>query len=163
MPNKYAGCSSAKELLSALYRENYRKLLLAAAEHKEYHLLAEEIVQSVFRDALRNYELLAVHEDPDSWLTQALQSRIRVMDRKIKQRNPQELTEWRQNLNRLYEKFGRIDLSILQNTLFNSREKLLFDMYFLEGCSLRELSALSGLPESRLQMILTAILEKLLT
>ncbi len=162
MVNKYKSCRNPKEFIDILYQNNYSRLLHAVSSQPDCTLLSEHLVQEVFFEMLRRFDYPMLAEDPDRWLTETLQIKIELIQRKQKLQDADEHKKWREEMRLLWEKYGSVDLSCVNGSNLNGHEKLLFQMYYLECNSLAELARLERASSQELRAYLDQILLKLL-
>ncbi len=163
MTDKYERFLDPKEFLAALTRENYPRLLPALSQELHSPALAEEILQSVFRDALRNHPLLIrPGSDPDKWCETEVRERLLLVRHRLSKRSPEEQALWEADMRCLEERFGHVDLTLLQNTRLSRQERAIFHMFYLQGYPVSDLAFLKNMSAEQVRRRLGHILEVLL-
>lgn len=151
-----------QEFITALYIDNYRKMMSMVGKDLICHSLAEDIVQETFCEALRNIDELSKHENPGGWLMETAKFKMKEIKRRINARSIHEAEEVELELESIKNEYGLVELSIIMDSTLTIHEKTLFHMFYMEGYSVKEMARLENISESNFRVKMLRIRAKII-
>ena len=143
----------AKEFFERLFREYYDKLfhyVLKCLSYKNY-MVAEDIVQSIYCEAMRKYKIVKLHPNPVGWLMKTGSYKIKAWKRRG--------STGEVSLDGLPVEAGAVDfrlsaaeIRVAIQTVLNAEEQELFERYYIEGYSVREMAEREHMTEAAFKM-----------
>jgi len=152
----------AMEFVAALYQTNYDKMVKFSMNAVYNKILAEDIVQDTYYEALRKADVLFEHPNPMGWLIETMKNKIRAFKRRAMHRNEVYEPECDQmKLAGMEEQFGCAELQLIIEDTLTPHEQQLFRLYFIQGYSARELAAMENISESSFKVRMCRIRKRL--
>ncbi len=150
-----------REFVTALYEQNYKKLMSMVSKDPLCYPLTEDIVQETFFEAVRNMDKLLVHENPGGWLMKTARYKMSEVKRRMITRSKHETEAVEEEWAYLENEYGLVELNVILNAALDAHEKLLFHMFYFEGYSMKELASLERIQEGNLRVRMYRIRKKI--
>lgn len=151
-----------KELLDALYREQYDFLLKYITGHMRYLDIdtAEDIIQDAFYEMVRKSEGLGDHPNLCGWLTETVKRKMISYYRKASTSEVKMGEEWPD------QGLTQKEYELLENKLFleqaaSMEERELLTRHYIEGYPLAQLAKEAGISEGAMKVKLLRIRKKI--
>lgn len=148
-------------LLVRLYNVCRRDIIAMVKKDFACAPYAEDILQDVFKEAVRNGEKLMTHENPAGWIFETARNKMMNKKRKVHYRSQKEDRTVDINTIAVDDDFGIVELFSLLDSTLNKHEKMLIYMYHYEGYSARELAAMEGITEGNFKVRMLRLRKKL--
>lgn len=167
MTNEYENRTRLDEngaaLIEKLYDDHSIELLrfINSSLHYPNHMLAEDILHETFYEAIRKLGDLVNHPNQIGWLKEVVKFKIWSYYRRAGSQSV-DIEECESELARIEEQYGLKELNLLLDTVFDNHERQLFNMYFIEGYSVKELAAIENITESNFKVRMHRLRKKLL-
>lgn len=147
---------------SRLYHENYTKLLNFAynATMRRDIMAAEDIVQNTFCEALKKVDELMEHPNPEGWLWETARNLLRARARKASLREL-GLEDCKAEPSFEESRYNMSELKIVVEEILDPEEKELFEKYFLEKHSTREMAKREQMTENAFKVKMHRIRKKI--
>ena len=148
-------------VMTSLYRDNYKKILSMVLKDELCRPMAEDIVQDTFFEAVRRWETVSVHENPGGWLMKTAQNKMLALRRKVNSRSVHETEEAELDMLGFEDEYGLIEVDMILDSSLSIHEKTLFQMFYLEGYSLKELAEMEKITEVNMKVRMHRIRDKI--
>lgn len=142
------------EMIKALYKKYYRILMSYACKACENRMAAEDLVQDTFHFAMRREGLakLKKSKNPGGWLMRVLQYKFKEYGRRVLKRDYQDIEDYTQMLATVESRYGIAELEMVLDKVFTPHEWMLFNMYFIERRSAKEMAEIEGITETNFKV-----------
>lgn len=150
-------------LVEELYDDYHDKVLryIKSVLGRNNQMLAEDILHETFYEALRKSGDLVHHPNPIGWLMEVTKFKLYAYYRRASI-NDIGLDDCEEEMARLEDQYGIQELNLLMESVFNNHERRLFEMYFIEGYSAKEMAKLEKITESNFKVRMHRLRKKLL-
>lgn len=133
-----------RELIEKLYVDHYGMLFEYAARVMGSRIIAEDLVQDAFCEAVYKAAELSAHVNPVGWLMNTLKNKMRSLKRKANFINT-DSESCKTELVRIEGRYGLAELHVIMEQVFSEEEQRLFYLYFVQGYSAKELAGQVGI------------------
>lgn len=143
----------AKEFFERLFREYYDKLFHYVLKSLSYnnYMVAEDIVQSIYCEAMRKYKRLKNHPNPVGWLMKTGSYKIKAWRRKGST-GEISLDASPMEAGAIDFRLSAAEIRVAVQTVLNDEEQELFERYYVEGYSVREMAEREHMTEAAFKM-----------
>lgn len=151
-----------KAIFDRMYLDHYDSLLIYVRNAVGYGrgAVIEDILQDTFLTAWKKLDEGAKHENQGGWLMEIAKNKLRNLRKKASSREvgiDDEITE----IPSIEPGYGVSELEMIVREVLDPHEQELFQKYFVEGYSVREMAAQENLTESAFKVKMHRIRRKL--
>lgn len=140
------------ELIIQLFLTYYETLMSFVSRMVNDRLMAEDVVQDIFCEAVKKAELLAEHPNPGGWLMETARNKMGNLYKRLKYRETISLEDCQSELIVMENEFGVLEVEIMLENSLDAHERMLFRLYFLQGYTAREIARMENISESNLKV-----------
>ena len=122
-------------------------------------LVAEDIVHDAFCEAIKKVDNLVEHINPGGWLMQV--TKYKIMSASRLSCNSEVFYNDEYHIPHTEEQYNLTELLMMIDETFNDKEKRLFDMFYFEGYSIREIAQKESITEGNVKIRMMRLRKKL--
>ncbi|MDR2044470.1 MAG: sigma-70 family RNA polymerase sigma factor [Clostridium sp.] len=150
------------KMIEELFREHYERLITYALGMSSGKTVAEDLVQETFFEAVRQAELLRRYSNPGRWLMKTLRFKLWNLNRKADRLAVVDLEERRAELLQMEEQYGMSEMEMMLGQILNRHERLLFDLYYIQGYSAAEMAKIEHTNENSIKIKIFRLRKKIM-
>lgn len=148
--------------IESLYREHFDILTRYVFNMVGSRMLAEDIVQDTFCEAVKAADKLYGHPNKGGWLMKTAKNKMKEARRKAGPEGLLSVDDFLPELMDMEEKYSLVELNIIMDNIFNEHERRLFRMYYIMGYTAKELAKIENITESNLKVRMHRLRKRLL-
>lgn len=150
-----------EDFITKLYVENYELLLNYVLRNLKTNnfLVAEDIVHDTFCEAIKKVDNLLEHINPGGWLMQV--TKYKIMSASRLSCNSEVFYNDKYQIPHTEEQYSLTELLMMIDETFNDKEKRLFDLFYFEGYSIREIAQKEEISEGNVKIRMMRLRKKL--
>lgn len=143
-----------REMIHFYYDKYYKLLINYAYKSCENKMAAEDLVQETFHFAMRREGLAKLKKtnNPGGWLMRVLQYKLMEYGRRVAMLESQDIEDYAQILTAVEARYGITELEMVLDKILTPHEWMLFNMYFIERRSAKEMAMIEGITETNFKV-----------
>lgn len=143
-----------REMIHFYYDKYYKLLINYAYKSCENKMAAEDLVQETFHFAMRREGLAKLKKtnNPGGWLMRVLQYKLMEYGRRVAMLESQDIEDYAQILTAVEARYGIAELEMVLDKILTPHEWMLFNMYFIERRSAKEMAMIEGITETNFKV-----------
>lgn len=161
----YAGKDKEAEIqneIARLYVECRDKMLIFVNATVRNRMVADDIVQDVFLEALKKYSFFKVHPNQIGWLYRTARYKVREYERKLAEEHTIGIEEDGLIAGKKESGYQETEFKMMLNAALTSEERMRYFRYFCWGYSVEEMAAFEGVSVNNMRVRLSRLRKKLL-
>lgn len=151
-----------KDGFREFYRDTYKKLLGYVSRMEELNESPEDMVQSIYCLAYRDWDRLQLHTNLTGWLYITANHISRNLRRREENNDISlELLDESAIELRIYADYDAVEWKLTAHEILTEKDRAIFDKCYLENHSSSEIAAELGISEENVRMRLSRIRKKM--
>ncbi len=153
-----------EDFITKLYEENYEFLLNYVLRNLKTNnfLVAEDIVHDTFCEAIKKEDILKEHVNPVGWLMQVTKYKIKSASRLSCNSEVFYHDSGKYQIPYTEEQYNLTELRMIIDKTFNDKEKKLFNLFYYEGYSVKEIAEKEEISEGNVKIRMMRLRKKLI-
>jgi len=149
------------ELMEELFLKYYNILLRYAVKLAPNMAIAEDVVMDAFYIALRKQDI-KTHENPGGWMMITVKNLLRNVTKRMFMHETADIENYAEGLSLIEEQYGETEVGMLLELYLGEHERMLFNKYYFQGYTAKEMAEMEGITESNLKVKMHRLRKKLI-
>ena len=162
---EYRGSQREVEIqktVDQLFVEHSKKLQIFVRASVLNEYVADDIVQDVFLELLKKYDVFEKHPNQVGWLYRTAAYKIKEYERRIVALREVAMEEEDAKSGNDDKGYSEIEFKLLMKKIFTPEETLRYIRYFIWGYSVEEMAELEGVTANNIRVRLSRLQKKLI-
>lgn len=153
-----------KAFVEELYEKHYEFLINYAMTQVGNRILAEDLVQDTFYEAMKGcgIDKIAGSSNSIGWLVNTLKNKLRNYSRRASSVDYVEEEDFFINTLTVEGGYETRELYTVLDKIFTAHEWMLFQMYFIERHSVKEMAELEGISENNFKVRMKRLKDRIM-